>query len=63
MDTDILRKERVLVLAPTAADAALSRAILDEAGLRCEMCVDPGQLSRELRAGAGARRQSPHGGR
>jgi len=54
MDTDILRKERVLVLAPTAADAALSRAILDEAGLRCEMCVDPGQLSRELRAGAGA---------
>ena len=54
MDMDILRKERVLVLAPTPADAALSRAILDEAGLICEMCADPGQLSRELRAGAGA---------
>ena len=54
MDTEILRKERVLVLAPTPADAALSRAILDEAGLFCEMCVDPGQLSRALRVGAGA---------
>lgn len=47
-------KERVLVLAPTSADADLSRSILKEAGLICEVCADPGALSRELRAGAGA---------
>ncbi len=47
-------KERVLVLAPTLVDASLSHAILSEAGLICHICANPGELSRELRAGAGA---------
>lgn len=47
-------KERVLVLAPTLVDASLSHAILSEAGLLCHICANPVELSRELRAGAGA---------
>jgi signal transduction histidine kinase len=46
--------ERVLVLAPTAADAALTRQLLAEAGLACAVCSDLPGLCRELAAGAGA---------
>jgi signal transduction histidine kinase/DNA-binding response OmpR family regulator len=47
-------EERVLILAPTSADAALSRSILAEARLRCEVRCDLGALTEELHAGAGA---------
>ena len=50
----LVMDERVLVLAPTAADAGLSAAILDEAKLACEICADLRQLSRALNDGAGA---------
>src|SRR5947209_7446883 len=49
-----LSELRVLLLAPTARDAALSRSILDEAGLACTVCEDLQTLCRELEAGAGA---------
>src|SRR5438105_6894738 len=49
-----LSELRVLLLAPTARDAALSRSILDEAGLACTVCEDLRTLCRELEAGAGA---------
>lgn len=49
-----LDPERVLVLAPTAADAALTRSILAEAGLTCHLCSDLGVLGQELPRGAGA---------
>jgi signal transduction histidine kinase len=45
---------RVLVLAPTGADAALSRRLLTEAGFACHVCTDLAGLSRDLEAGAGA---------
>jgi signal transduction histidine kinase len=47
-------EERVLILAPTAKDAALSRSILAEAALACTLCPDLPGLCRELAAGAGA---------
>jgi PAS domain S-box-containing protein len=46
--------ERVLVLAPTAADAALTQSILAEAFLTSYVCADFEELSRELGNGAGA---------
>lgn len=50
----LIDQERVLVLAPTTGDAALTRSILEEAGLVCHVCADTRELSRELRLGAGA---------
>jgi len=47
-------EERVLVLAPTARDGALCRAILTEAGMACAPCADLAEPCRELEAGAGA---------
>ncbi len=47
-------EERILVLAPTAADAALSQSILADAGLACHVCIDPGSLCRAYTEGAGA---------
>ena len=46
--------ERVLVLAPTAADAALTGTILEEAQLACHACTDLEELEREFAKGAGA---------
>ncbi len=46
--------ERVLVLAPTRADAILSRTILTDAGLLCKLCHGLHDLLREWNAGAGA---------
>src|SRR5262245_21082877 len=45
---------RVLVLAPTAADAALTRNLLSEAGLACHACTGLGDLCREFERGAAA---------
>lgn len=47
-------EERVLVLAPTAGDAALTRPLLTEAGLACHVCADLMELCREVVAGAGS---------
>ena len=46
--------ERVVVLAPTVMDAALSRSILTEAGMTCHLCTDLCDLCRTFDAGAGA---------
>ena len=46
--------ERVLVLAPTAADAALSRSIIADAGLICHVCPNPESLAHSLDDGVGA---------
>ena len=46
--------ERVVVLAPTVMDAALSRSILTEAGMACHLCTDLCDLCRTFDAGAGA---------
>jgi PAS domain S-box-containing protein len=53
-DRKPLAEERVLILAPTPRDAALSRTILTRAGLECEVFFDLGELCRELAEGAGA---------
>ena len=45
--------ERVLVLAPTSADAVLTEHILAEAQLASHVCVDLQDLTRELDRGAG----------
>jgi two-component system, response regulator len=47
-------EERVLVLAPTAADATFSRQLLAEAGPACHVCQDVGLLCQALGEGAGA---------
>jgi signal transduction histidine kinase len=46
--------ERILVLAPTPGDAAITRAVLEEADLRCVLCADTADLCRAFREGAGA---------
>ena len=45
---------RVLVLAPTANDGALTREMLTSAGITCIGCGDAAQVCAELAAGAGA---------
>ena len=52
-DTPGTNAERVLVLAPTAADAALTGTILKEARLECHACAGVQELERELERGAG----------
>ena len=47
-------QERVLVFAPTRADAIYSRTILAEAGLACKLCNGLPDLLREWKSGAGA---------
>jgi PAS domain S-box-containing protein len=47
-------EERVLVLAPTAADAAMTRSILGDAGLSCRLSSDLRDLAAALAVGAGA---------
>jgi signal transduction histidine kinase/ActR/RegA family two-component response regulator len=46
-------ERRVLMVAPTAKDAALTTSILAGEGLTCVAFTDPYQLGREIRAGAG----------
>ena len=48
------RPERILLLTPTSADAELSRRVLGEAGIACDVCPAIEDLLRELEAGAGA---------
>ena len=47
-------ERRLLVLAPTGKDAELTRAVLGEAGIDCEICADLGCVTRELERGAAA---------
>src|SRR5947209_55355 len=47
-------EERVLVLAPTARDAAASRTVLAAAGVGCAACRSLDEVCRELGRGAGA---------
>ena len=49
-----IAEERVLVLVPNAADAALSRSLLTEAGMTCYACTDVYDLCQAFEAGAGA---------
>jgi len=49
-----LNERRIVVLAPTRKDGALTRSILEKAGLACLCCTDLDQVCRELDAGAGA---------
>ena len=51
---NVIPTERVLVLAPTLADAALTRTLLAEAGLGCHLCPDLMRLCHEFDGGAGA---------
>jgi signal transduction histidine kinase len=52
--SDQPHEERVLVLAPTPADAVVTRTLLAEAGLACHVCADLAALCGECGAGAGA---------
>ena len=45
--------ERVLVVAPTAKDAELTRSILAEAGLACDVCAELKEAASEIRKGVG----------
>src|ERR1700681_2967560 len=45
---------RVLLLAPSAKDAALSQTILGDADLACVICEDLARMAKEMEAGAGA---------
>ena len=47
------REETVLILAPTSKDAALSRKVLEEAGIACAVCCDLGELCVGIDSGAG----------
>jgi signal transduction histidine kinase/DNA-binding response OmpR family regulator len=48
------RSLRVLVLAPTEADAELTRSILSSARLACDVCRDLDAVAAEFASGAGA---------
>src|SRR5262245_19265531 len=45
---------RVLLVAPTGADARLSQLLLTDAGIACNVCVDVADLCARLVNGAGA---------
>jgi signal transduction histidine kinase len=47
-------EDRVLLLSPTARDAATARTILEGAGLACRPCGSFAELCREIPRGAGA---------
>jgi signal transduction histidine kinase/ActR/RegA family two-component response regulator len=47
------REEAVLILAPTAKDAALCRKILEQAGVECAPCRDVADLCAGIDGGAG----------
>lgn len=47
-------EERVLVVAPTQRDAQVTCTLLGKSGVHCVVCSDLPELSRELKAGAGA---------
>jgi len=47
------RDERILILAPTGRDAAMTRRYFLEAGLRAEACNNVGELCEKMREGAG----------
>jgi hypothetical protein len=54
-DAGVTRLERrVLVLAPTGKDANLTRLVLGNAGIGCDICADLGCMARELEQGAAA---------
>ena len=46
--------KRVLVLAPTARDAATTRGLLETDGIRCSLCATIEDVCREAERGAGA---------
>ncbi|GAC1469822.1 MAG: hypothetical protein NVSMB9_14140 [Isosphaeraceae bacterium] len=46
--------ERVLVLAPTRRDAAMTHSLLTEARIECVLCPDPETTCREIANGCGA---------
>jgi PAS domain S-box-containing protein len=47
-------RSRVLILAPVGRDAALTRAVLDRAGIDSQVCSNLDELQRNLAEGAGA---------
>ena len=47
-------EQRVLILAPTSKDAALSRSIFDTAGVSAHYCRDLDEVVEQLDTGAGA---------
>jgi signal transduction histidine kinase len=47
-------EQRILILAPTGKDAALTLSVLDRAGVMAVCCSDLAQICRELERGAGA---------
>jgi PAS domain S-box-containing protein len=49
-----IHERRLLVLAPTGRDGALTRSVLAESGVRCTLCRDIPHLVQELSLGAGA---------
>lgn len=52
--TELANRSRVLVLAPVGRDAALTRAVLDRAGIESVACPRLEELQRDLAEGAGA---------
>ncbi len=53
-DLDDDTAERVLIAAPTAKDAEITRSLLTMAGLACVVCPSLHRLAHEIEAGAGA---------
>jgi len=49
----VFREEAVLILAPTAKDAAVCRKVLEEAGMECAPCRDVGDVCAGIDGGAG----------
>jgi len=49
----VFREEAVLILAPTAKDAAVCRKVLEEAGVECAPCRDVGDVCAGIDGGAG----------
>src|SRR5579863_4440372 len=44
---------RVLLLPPPRRDGEVTGRVLQRAGLRCDVCSEPKELAREIRAGMG----------
>ncbi len=53
-DDQVQTEQRVLVMAPTTRDGAITHALLAKAGLEAVLCRDLRNVCDELRAGAAA---------
>ncbi len=52
-DRDPRLGERILLIAPTRMDGEMTRSLLADASIDCDLCAGPDEARREIEAGCG----------